>query len=177
MQRGDLITVALQGDAGKPRPALVIQADHFTNLPTLVVLPLTSTILDLPLVRVTVEPSAGTGLRQRSQVIPHPACLHLGLREDGVGRLGEATQPADHGDQMSFTPPVRKGHAKQAASRGAVEMIVRCRTTPQFTAVRILLPASFESLDDLTECSSDKDAGGPAVMLGQQPGLLSPVTR
>jgi len=99
MQRGDLITVALQGDAGKPRPALVIQADHFTNLPTLVALPLTSTILDLPLVRVTVEPSAGTGLRQRSQVIPHPACLHLGLREDGVGRLGEATQPADHGDQ------------------------------------------------------------------------------
>ena len=103
---------------------------------------------------------------------PHPACLHLGLRGDGVGRLGEATQPADHGDQMSFTPPVRKGHAKQAASRGAVEMIVRCRTTPQFTAVRILLPASFESLDDLTECSSDKDTGGPDVMLGQQPGLL-----
>jgi len=56
-------------------------------------------------------------------------------------------------------------------------MIVRCRTTPQFTAVRILLPASFESLDDLTECSSDKDTGGPDVMLGQQPGLLSPVTR
>jgi mRNA interferase MazF len=67
MQRGDLITVALQGDAGEPLPALVIQADHFTNLPTLVVLPLTSTVLDLPLVRVTVEPSAGTG--QRSQVI------------------------------------------------------------------------------------------------------------
>ena len=35
MQRGDLITVALQGDAGKPRPALVTQADHFANLPTL----------------------------------------------------------------------------------------------------------------------------------------------
>ena len=65
MQRGDLITVALQGDAGKPRPALVIQADHFANLPTLIVLPLTSTILDLPLVRVTVEPDQGTGLRQQ----------------------------------------------------------------------------------------------------------------
>jgi mRNA interferase MazF len=36
MQRGDLITVALQGDAGKPRPALIIQADHFANLPTLI---------------------------------------------------------------------------------------------------------------------------------------------
>jgi mRNA-degrading endonuclease toxin of MazEF toxin-antitoxin module len=31
MHRGDLVTVALQGDAGKPRPALVIQADHFTT--------------------------------------------------------------------------------------------------------------------------------------------------
>ena len=59
MQRGDLITVALQGDVGKPRLALVIQADHFADLPTLIVLPLTSTILDLPLVRVTVDPGRG----------------------------------------------------------------------------------------------------------------------
>jgi mRNA interferase MazF len=69
MQRGDLITVALQGDAGKPRPALVIQADHFADLPTLVVLPLTSTVLDLPLVRVAVEPAPATGLQLRSQVM------------------------------------------------------------------------------------------------------------
>ena len=55
MQRGDFITIALRGDAGKPRPARVIQADHFINLQTLIVLPLTSTILDPPLVRMTVE--------------------------------------------------------------------------------------------------------------------------
>ena len=61
MQRGDLITVALQGDAGKPRPALVVQADHFADLSTIVVLPLTTTILGLPLVRVTVEPSEADG--------------------------------------------------------------------------------------------------------------------
>jgi mRNA interferase MazF len=66
MQRGDLITVALQGDAGKPRPALVVQADHFADLSTIVVLPLTTTILGLPLVRVTVE---ATGLRELSQVM------------------------------------------------------------------------------------------------------------
>jgi mRNA interferase MazF len=69
MQRGDLITVALRGDAGKPRPALVIQADHFSDLSTVVVLPLTSALLDLPLVRVTIEPSPATGLQQRSQVM------------------------------------------------------------------------------------------------------------
>ncbi len=69
LQRGDLVTVALRGDAGKPRPALVMQADHFVDLSTVVVLPLTSTILDLPLVRVTIEPLPATGLQQRSQVM------------------------------------------------------------------------------------------------------------
>ncbi len=28
-RRGDLVTVALQGDYGKPRPALIIQFDFF----------------------------------------------------------------------------------------------------------------------------------------------------
>ena len=88
MQRGDLITVALQGDAGKPRPALVIQADHFTNLPTLIVLPLTSTILDLPLVRVTIEPDSGTGLRQRSQImVSRPQFLPRHRAGPVIGRL------------------------------------------------------------------------------------------
>ena len=32
MNRGDLVTVALQGEHGKPRPALVIQSDLFANL-------------------------------------------------------------------------------------------------------------------------------------------------
>ena len=92
MQRGDLITVALQGDAGKPRPALVIQADHFADLPTLVVLPLTSTLLDLPLVRVTVEPGAATGLQQRSQVmISRPQFLQRAKAGPVIGRVDATT--------------------------------------------------------------------------------------
>lgn len=41
MLRGDLVTVALSGDYGKPRPALVIQADAFAGHPsvTLLLLP------------------------------------------------------------------------------------------------------------------------------------------
>jgi mRNA interferase MazF len=88
MQRGDLITVALQGDAGKPRPALVMQADHFADLPTIVVLPLTTTILGLPLVRVTVEPSEATGLRELSQVmISRPQFLPRAKAGPVIGRL------------------------------------------------------------------------------------------
>ena len=70
MRRGDLVTVALRGDAGKPRPALVIQADElFADLPTIVVLPLTSALADLPLTRVTIEPTAANSLRLASQVM------------------------------------------------------------------------------------------------------------
>jgi mRNA interferase MazF len=90
--RGDLITVALQGDAGKPRPALAIQADHFADLPTLVVLPLTSTVLDLPLVRVTIEPDPATGLRQRSQVmISRPQFLPRAKAGSVIGHVDATT--------------------------------------------------------------------------------------
>lgn len=63
------MTVSLQGDYGKPRPALIIQADHFTGLGSVVVLPLTSTIIDAPLLRLTLEPSAENGLWRPSQIM------------------------------------------------------------------------------------------------------------
>ena len=70
MRRGDLITVALQGEHGKPRPALVIQSDLFAQLTsTVTVALLTSTALDVPLIRVPLEPSENNGLRTRSYVM------------------------------------------------------------------------------------------------------------
>lgn len=69
MIRGALVTVAMQGDFGKPRPALVIQADAFSAHSTVTVLPVTSTLVDAPLLRVTVQPLADNGLHQASQVM------------------------------------------------------------------------------------------------------------
>ena len=69
MKRGDLVTVAMQGDFGKPRPALVIQANHFSEHPSVTVLPVTSTLVAAPLLRVTVQPSAENGLQKASQVM------------------------------------------------------------------------------------------------------------
>lgn len=69
MTRGDLVTIALPGDFGKPRPALVIQADQFQEHATRTVLPVTSTLVAAPLFRITLEPSAGNGLRTPSQVM------------------------------------------------------------------------------------------------------------
>lgn len=69
MQRGDLVTVALQGDLGKPRPALVVQSDLFSAHPSVTVLPVTSELVDAPLFRLTVVPNARNGLRRPSQVM------------------------------------------------------------------------------------------------------------
>jgi len=41
-KRGDLVTVSLSGDYGKPRPALVIQNDLLEELDSVVLCPVTS---------------------------------------------------------------------------------------------------------------------------------------
>ncbi len=69
MRRGDLVTVALQGDLGKPRPALIIQSDQFNATVTVTVLLVSSTLIDAPLIRLTVEPTPENGLRTSSQVM------------------------------------------------------------------------------------------------------------
>lgn len=69
MRRGDLVTVALQGDVGKPRPALVIQSDLFDAHPSVTILPVTSELRDAPLFRISVNPGELNGLSKPSQVM------------------------------------------------------------------------------------------------------------
>lgn len=69
MRRGDLVTVALQGDLGKPRPALVIQSDLFDEHPSVTILPVTSDLRDAPLLRLTLSPTPANGLRAESQIM------------------------------------------------------------------------------------------------------------
>lgn len=67
-QRGDLVRVSLQGDYGKPRPALVVQSDLLEELDSVVLCPLTSALRNAAF-RVTVEPNPSNGLRTLSQVM------------------------------------------------------------------------------------------------------------
>lgn len=69
MRRGDFVTITIQGDYGKPHPALVIQADPFNEHASVTVLPVTSTLVAAPLLRIPVEPDDGNGLQKRSQVM------------------------------------------------------------------------------------------------------------
>jgi mRNA interferase MazF len=95
VRRGDLVTVAVSGDYGKPRPALIVQADAFDLHPSVIVLPLTSELHDAPLVRVTVAACESTGLRVPSQIMVDKATavprVKIGTR---IGQLDEATMRA-----------------------------------------------------------------------------------
>lgn len=95
MTRGDLVVIALQGDFGKPRPALVIQSDLFADHPSLTVLPVTSDLRETPLFRLTLQPTAENGLKLPSQIMVDKA--HTVLREkvgQTIGRLDSATMVA-----------------------------------------------------------------------------------
>lgn len=80
--RGDFVTIAMQGDFGKPRPALVIQSDQFNEHATVTVLPVTSMLVAAPLLRITVQPSPGSGLQKPSQVMVDKA---MTVKRDKVG--------------------------------------------------------------------------------------------
>ncbi|MCY0386749.1 type II toxin-antitoxin system PemK/MazF family toxin [Robbsia sp. Bb-Pol-6] len=68
MKRGSIVTVALQGDFGKGRPALVVQSDLFATHPSVTVLLMSHELVDAPLIRILVLPSEKNGLRMPCQI-------------------------------------------------------------------------------------------------------------
>ncbi len=90
MTRGDFVTVSVSGDFGKPRPALVIQADIFDHTATVTVLLVSSKLVDAPLFRVMVNPDQDNGLAKPSQVMVDKA---MTIRREKVGKpFGKASK-------------------------------------------------------------------------------------
>ena len=83
MMRGELVTVAIQGDFGKPRPALVIQSNQFDEHSTVTILPVSSTLVNAPLFRITVQPSEENGLQKPSQIMADKA---ITVKRDKMGQ-------------------------------------------------------------------------------------------
>jgi mRNA interferase MazF len=71
MRRGDIVIVAAPGDYGKPRPAVVVQADALTEsgLGSIILCLLNSTLVEAPLIRLTIEPASENGLQRPSQIM------------------------------------------------------------------------------------------------------------
>ena len=95
MKRGDLVTVALQGDLGKPRPALIIQSDLFDTHPSVTILPVTSELRVAPLFRISVNPSELNALTKPSQVmVDKPQSVAREKVGAVIGRLDDETMLA-----------------------------------------------------------------------------------
>jgi mRNA interferase MazF len=69
--RGAIVIVSARGAyTGKPRPALVVQADLFNPThASVAICPITTACIDAPLLRVNVPPGERTGLKSPSQVM------------------------------------------------------------------------------------------------------------
>lgn len=92
MRRGDIVTVAVSGDHGKPRPALVIQSDFLPETDSVLVCLLTTTLRDVPLYRLLLPAGQGTGLREPSQVMVDKI---MAVRRDRCGAsIGRAEDAA-----------------------------------------------------------------------------------
>jgi mRNA interferase MazF len=70
LSRGDIVVAVFPGELGKPRPAVILQADEFLVIYTTVLAcPLTTHLIDAPLLRPTIEPTTENGLQHPSQVM------------------------------------------------------------------------------------------------------------
>ena len=92
MKRGDLVTVAIAGDYGKPRPAVIVTSNVLLNgnHEAIVLCQLTSTIDDSAIFRVAIEPGAENGLRLRSDIMADKP-IAVSRRRIGsvIGRLSD----------------------------------------------------------------------------------------
>src|SRR5690625_7667171 len=87
MTRGSIVTVAFQGDFGKPRPALVVQSDLLEDLQSVIVCPITSDIQGAAF-RITIEPNPTNGLNYLSQVtVDNIATLSESKVGSSIGQL------------------------------------------------------------------------------------------
>ncbi len=94
MNRGDVVLVAMSGDFGKPRPAVIIQSDRFMNdsLDSVSILLVSSHVVDAPLIRITVDPEASNGLEKPSQImIDKPMTILRKKIGDKIGSISKQT--------------------------------------------------------------------------------------
>jgi len=70
VKRGDVFSLSLRGNAGKPRPGVIVHASELLRPgQPILVCPLTSVLLDDAVTRPTIKPSKTNGLRIVSQVM------------------------------------------------------------------------------------------------------------
>lgn len=87
MKRGDIVLCVIAGDYGKPRPAVIVQANLFNaKHPSIALLPITSHLIETPLFRIPIQVTKANGLNQLSQVMVDKITA---VRRDVRERIGK----------------------------------------------------------------------------------------
>ena len=84
MKRGDVVLVILQGELGKPRPGVIVQADELDASSSTIVCPMSSYIDAANRMRPVVAPTVHNGLLVRTQIMTDKLNT---LRRDQVKRI------------------------------------------------------------------------------------------
>ena len=92
MKRGDIVIAVTPGDYGKPRPAAVVQSDIFNPTHASITLcPITSHLVDAPLFRLSLQPTAENGLEAPSQImVDKITTVRKEKLRQAIGRLTSA---------------------------------------------------------------------------------------
>ncbi len=92
VKRGDVVLCVIAGDYGKPRPGLVAQSDLINEThASLVILPITSHLLDAPLFRIPLKAGVGNGLKRPSQVmVDKMTAVRRDRVRERIGRVSPA---------------------------------------------------------------------------------------
>jgi mRNA interferase MazF len=94
--RGDVVTVVLASEYGKPRPAVVVQSDLFLSMESIVVVPLTTDLRpNSVLFRKRIIPSTGNGLQLESEMMVDKISA---IPRAKVGKIIGRMQPEEMAD-------------------------------------------------------------------------------
>lgn len=96
MRRGEVWTASGgKHYAGKPRPVLIIQDDVFNKTASVTVLPLTTDTVDVPLLRIQLEPDSDNGLSMSSRImVDKVTTMPRAKLGERIGRLSDTDMVA-----------------------------------------------------------------------------------
>jgi mRNA interferase MazF len=84
LKRGDVVLIVLQGELGKPRPGVIVQADELDASSSTIVCPMSSYIDAANRMRPVVAPTVQNGLLVRTQIMTDKLNT---LRHDRIKRI------------------------------------------------------------------------------------------
>ena len=92
VKRGDLVVCIPPGDYGKPRPAVIVQADLFNEArESITVCLLTSDLINAPLFRIRIKPGPSNALEKTSDLrVDKLMTLRKERLSQPLGRLTDA---------------------------------------------------------------------------------------